>query len=116
MAQHSKFLNILNEQLQLFNEDNFVKRNEKSELPDMQDDDEPRDMEQPEVQDEPTPEPEPEKVYTPKEIELLKMASAFYQANEEYEANSKSEIFSLEENEDWESLDSVLTNIYSTIS
>ena len=93
-----------------------VKKNEQSALPDMVDD-EPEASEAPQPQPDTEVEPEQEeKIYTPKEIELLKMASAFYQANEEYEAASKSEIFSLEEDEQWEDLDRALNDVYSLIA
>jgi hypothetical protein len=119
MHTPTTFLDILEEQMNFFQEESFVKTNKKeTELPGLGDKEEAHASDEaPEQPPEEAPAPEdPSAELTEKEKHLLKLAHAFYHENDKYDENQKSDLYALKEAEDWENLYQALDEIHGFIA
>lgn len=116
MAAKSKFIDLFEStRIHLINEDGFVKKGEKSELPDMDKDedelpvgDEPTADELGDQGEDPTPNGGEEvpvnQGYTNKEVDILNIALEFYRQNRENSIEIKSELNELFQNKEYDTL------------
>lgn len=108
----SKFTDILNSHRRfLLGEAKFVKGDEDSELPDMQDEEEPQPEEQPqEPNQEPSPEEQPQEpevdqtAFTNREQDILNVALAIYRADDNRSIESKNDLAQMFEQGQYEEL------------
>jgi hypothetical protein len=104
----SKFLNLIKEYKELLSEDNFVKPNEGSELPDATGDDFSANVEpSPEPSNDAdfeTPDKTSEQSFSDREIDLLNIALQLYRNNPQNDISRKNEFSELFKSEEYEDL------------
>ena len=131
MAQHSKFINILNKHSgnNLFKEGSFVNGDEETKLPPSGEDEEEMPTGEEEVPQEPTGEeeaqpetseeeaqPETSEMFSDREQDILNVALQIYRANPDNSIESKNEFSNMFERDRFESLLGRLITIADELS
>jgi len=119
MEANSKFLNVLKKNSSFLKEDNFVKGNEKSELPDMNDipdDNVVQTNQKPDIEKPDNNENKPISNFTDKEKDILNVALQIYRSNPENSIDTKNQFSNMFEEEQYEELLGRLISIADELS